>query len=56
MSKIKKLEVTGRLVLKEINFKDVYYGPVSKSNATSSKIYLPKKLEGKYVYVIAEGE
>jgi putative transposon-encoded protein len=44
----------GRLILKEIEFEQVYIRTVHKSNKRSGKITLPPDLIGKKVYVIVE--
>ncbi len=44
----------GRLILKEIEFDQVYERTVMNNNSSSGKIYLPLKLIGKKVYVIVE--
>jgi putative transposon-encoded protein len=56
MPKVKEIKTEGRLILKEIDFKNVYYCKVRPHSDTSSKIYLPKSLEGKHVYVIVDPE
>ena len=50
------IKTKGRLILKEIQFDQVYKRRATRNNDTSSKITLPKELEGKTVYVIVEPE
>jgi putative transposon-encoded protein len=45
-------KIRGSIALKEIKFDRVLKKKVSKHSETSSKIYLPKDLEGKEVYVV----
>ena len=48
-------KITGKIVLqKQIDFDRVYERTASKNNQTSCKVTLPKELDGKKVYVIAE--
>jgi len=51
---MKTKKTTGRLILKEIKFDQVYQRKVSKNNDSSGKITLPKELIGKHVYVVVE--
>jgi len=46
----------GRLILREIEFNQVYERNVHKCNDRSGKITLPVELIGKKVYVIVEPE
>ncbi len=48
------INTKGRLILKEIEFEQVYVRTVHKSNKRSGKITLPPELIGKKVYVIVE--
>ena len=50
----KNLNQKGTLILKQIEFNQVYKRTVGKNNDTSGKITLPKKLIGKEVYVVVE--
>lgn len=45
---------TGRLILKEIRFDQVYKRTVRKSNDRSGKVTLPFELINKSVYVVVE--
>lgn len=47
-------KTSGRLILKEIKFDQVYQRTVHKSNERSGKITLPPELIGKRVYVVVE--
>ena len=49
-------KTSGRLILKEIKFDQVYQRTVHKSNERSGKITLPPELIGKKVYVVVELE
>jgi len=49
-------KTSGRLILKEIQFNQVFERTVGKNNDTSGKITLPKELIGKKVYVVVEPE
>ncbi len=44
----------GRLVLKEIEFNQVFQRTVHKSNERSGKVTLPPELIGKRVYIVVE--
>jgi len=44
----------GRLVLEEIKFDQVFKRQVKPHSVSSGRIYLPKELLGKTVYVIVE--
>jgi len=44
----------GRLILEEIHFDHVYKRAVKPHSDTSGRIYLPKELIGKTVYVIVD--
>ena len=46
----------GRLILREIEFNQVYERKVHKCNDRAGKITLPPELIGKKVYVIVEPE
>ncbi len=46
----------GRLILKEIQFNQVYERTVHKCNDRAGKITLPLELIGKRVYVVVEPE
>jgi len=56
MTRIKKIEGSGRLFLKEIDIKDIIYCKVGPCNKTASRLYLPAEYKGKYVYVITAEE
>jgi len=47
-------KTTGRLILKEISFNQVYERTVGKNNTSSGKVTLPVDLIGKKVYVVIE--
>jgi len=47
-------KTSGRLILKEIQFDQVYQRTVHKSNERSGKVTLPLELIGKRVYVVVE--
>jgi len=49
-------KTTGRLILKEIKFDQVFQRKVHKSNERSGKVTLPPELIGKRVYVVVEPE
>jgi len=49
-------KTSGRLILKEIKFEQVYPRTVHKSNERSGKVTLPPELIGKKVYVVVEPE
>ena len=53
---MKAKQTKGRLILKEIQFDQVYQRTVHKSNERSGKVTLPPDLIGKRVYVIVEPE
>jgi len=53
MARSKEIKTQGRLVLKEIDFRKVYYCQVG-DGGNSARVYLPKKLIGKNVYVIVD--
>jgi len=50
------IKTKGRLILKEIQFNQVYERKAAKNNDTSCKVTLPRELEGKTVYVIVKPE
>ncbi len=47
-------KTSGRLILKEIKFEQIYQRTVSRCNETSGKVTVPSKLIGKRVYVVVE--
>jgi len=47
-------KTSGRLILKEIEFNQVFERTVHKSNERSGKVTLPPELIGKKVYVVVE--
>jgi len=49
-------KTSGRLILKEIEFNQVYERTVHKCNDRAGKITLPVELIGKKVYVVVEPE
>lgn len=51
-----KEKTKGRLILKEILFKDVHKRKVGKNNKTSGKVTLPTELIGKEVYIVVSNE
>ena len=48
------IKTKGRLILKEIQFDQVYKRKATKNNETSCKVTLPRELVNKTVYVIVE--
>jgi len=46
----------GTLILKQIEFDQVYQRTVHKSNERSGKVTLPPELIGKKVYIVVEPE
>ena len=53
---MKQSKTSGRLILKEVKFDNVYKRRVGKNNESSGKITLPYDLIGKHVYVVVEKE
>ncbi len=49
-------KTTGRLILKEISFNQVYERKVGKNNDSSGKVTLPVELIGKKVFIVVEPE
>jgi putative transposon-encoded protein len=44
----------GTLIIKQIEFDQVYKRRVGKNNDSSCKVALPKEMEGRTVYVVVE--
>lgn len=49
-------KTSGRLILKEIKFDQIYQRTVRRSNERSGKVHLPPELIGKHVYVIVDSK
>lgn len=49
---MKATKTSGTLILKKIDFSQVYRGIVRKSNERSGKVTLPYELVGQEVYII----
>ena len=52
MATLNKRERKGRLILEEIHFDHVFKRQVKQHSDSSGRIYLPRDLVGKYVYVV----
>lgn len=53
---MKETKVNGRLILKEVSIDTIYCRKVGNNNPTSGKVSLPKKLIGRDVFVILNGD
>ena len=49
-------KTSGRLILEEVAFSQMYERKVGKNNNSSGKVTLPAELIGKKVYVVVEPE
>jgi len=54
MSKHIHIQKDGTLILNKIDFKDLFFGKVTKANDNCGHIYLPKNLIGKEVYIVVK--
>ena len=52
---MKNEKTKGRLILKEIEFEQVWKKTVVRNNDTSGKVQVPKDLIGKEVYIVYVG-